>query len=117
MGVNGVGDVAKDFAADLSALGVNFFFGGGGVVFKFIFEECLAALGDVGELFAGFLMAFGDLFVVFVHADAVDVHFAFPGVGFGIAVGFGLGALFFGGADFGAGGEVDEALEGGELSG
>lgn len=50
-----------------------------------------------------------------VEIDSVGVHFGFA-LGFGLStVGLRLGALFFGGTDFGARGEIGEALEGEEL--
>jgi hypothetical protein len=66
---------------------------------------------------ATFFSARGACLATEVHRDFVGVHLAFHRVGFISTEGGGLGAFFFGGADFGAGGEIDEALEGGELCG
>jgi hypothetical protein len=60
---------------------------------------------------------FGDFETGVVVGDFVGVHFSFQGLRLVSAFFFGLVAFFAGGADFGADGEIDEALEGGELSG
>ena len=67
--------------------------------------ECFFA--DGGVAFGELKVAIVDLFFVGLFAE---VEGDFVGVHFG-------GAAFFVGADFSAGGEVEEALEGGELRG
>ena len=85
-----------------------------GAVFEGFFAEGGVAFGELK-------VAFGGLFFVGLFAE---VEGDFVGVHFGSAAFFGLGALFAGefdfgalGAEFGAGGEVGEALEGEELGG